>query len=179
MKLLINIPDEYDESFYNDRFRHILEETVYNLYKCEGINFRCIQFVKDLIFSFNTAVPVDVTYTTEKTKNGFLTQEIVKWNAEAERRLNKESTITKLYDLKEQNEKLKKLLSKMIYVLSDPATTNLDKITSCFGYNLDELLGEDWRQATYAAQGEKNENRSYTKAQFKFCNGSSQRFKDL
>ncbi|MCR5480871.1 MAG: hypothetical protein K6F27_13560 [Ruminococcus sp.] len=63
--------------------------------------------------------------------------------------MNKESTITKLYDLKEQNEKLKKLLSKMIYVLSDPATTNLDKITSCFGYNLNELLGENWRQVIY------------------------------
>jgi hypothetical protein len=118
---------------------------VYNLYKCEGINSRCIQFAKDLISSFNTAIPVNVTYTTEKTKNGYLSQEIVSWNGEAERRLNKESTITKLYDLKEQNEKLKKLLSKMIYVLSDPATTNLDKIKSCFGYDLDELFGEDWR----------------------------------
>ncbi len=149
MNFLINIPDEYGDSFDNDRFRYILQEIVYNIYKCGGINFRCIQFVKDLIFSFNTAVPVDVTYTTEKTKNGFLTQEIVRWDGEAEKRLNKESTITKLYDLKEQNEKLKKLLSKMIYVLSDPATTNLDKITSCFGYNLNELLGENWRQVIY------------------------------
>jgi hypothetical protein len=125
---------------------------VYNLYKCEGINSRCIQFAKDLISSFNTAIPANVTYTTEKTKNGYLSQEIISWNDEAERRLNKESTIAKLYDLKEQNEKLKKLLSKMIYVFyvfSDPATTNLDKITSCFGYNLDELLGENWRQELY------------------------------
>lgn len=149
MNLLINIPDEYGDSFDNNRFRYILQEIVYNIYKYEGINFRCIQFVKDLISSFNTAIPVNVTYTTEKTKNGYLSQEIVSWNGEAERRLNKESTITKLYDLKEQNEKLKKLLSKMIYVLSDPATTNLDRITSCFGYNLDELLGENWRQAIY------------------------------
>lgn len=149
MNLLINIPFEYDDSFYKDRFRYILQEIVYNIYKCEGINSRCIQFVKDLISSFDTAIFVNVTYTTEKTKNGYLSQEIVSWNGEAERRLNKESTIMKLYDLKEQNEKLKKLLSKMIYVLSDPATTNLDKITSCFGYNLDELLGENWRQAIY------------------------------
>jgi len=149
MNLLINIPDEYGDSFDNDRFRDILQEMVYNLYKCEGINSRCIQFAKDLISSFNTAIPVNVTYTTEKTKNGYLSQEIISWNGEAERRLNKESTIAKLYDLKEQNEKLKKLLSKMIYVLSDPATTNLDKITSCFGYNLDELLGENWRQELY------------------------------
>ena len=163
MNLLINIPDEYGDSFDNDRFRYILEKMVYNLYKCEGINSRCIQFAKDLISSFNTAISVNVTYTTEKTKNGYLTQEIVSWNGEAERRLNKESTIAKLYDLKEQNEKLKKLLSKMIYVLSDPATTNLDKITSCFGYNLDELLGENWRQAIYAAQGGKSsDKRSHT-----------------
>lgn len=145
MNLLINIPDEYGDSFDNDRFRYILQEMVYNFYKCEGINSRCIQFVKDLISSFNTAIPANVTYTTEKTKNGYLSQEIVSWSREAEERLNKESTILKLYDLKEQNEKLKKLLSKMIYVLSDPATTNLDKIKSCFGYDLDELLGEDWR----------------------------------
>lgn len=149
MNLLINIPDEYGDSFDKDRFRYILQEMVYNLYKCEGINSRCIQFAKDLISSFNTAIPANVTYTTEKTKNGYLSQEIVSWNGESERRLNKESTITKLYDLKEQNEKLKKLLSKMFYVLSDPATTNLDKITSCFGYNLDELLGENWRQVIY------------------------------
>ena len=145
MNLLINIPDEYGDSFDNDRFRYILQEIVYNIYKCEGLNSRCIQFVKDLISSFNTAIPANVTYTTEKTKNGYLSQEIVSWSREAEERLNKESTILKLYDLKEQNEKLKKLLSKMIYVLSDPATTNLDKIKSCFGYDLDELLGEDWR----------------------------------
>ena len=145
MNLLINIPDEYSDSFDNDRFRDILQEMVYNLYKCEGINSRCIYFVKDLISSFDTAISVNVTHTTEKTKNGYLTQEIVSWSREAEERLNKESTILKLYDLKEQNEKLKKLLSKMIYVLSDPATTNIDKTKSCFGYDLDELLGEDWR----------------------------------
>lgn len=155
MNLLINIPDEYGDSFDNDRFRYILEEMVYNLFKCEGIKSRCIQFMKDLIFSFNTAVPVYIRLHTEKTKHGYVTEEIVSWSREAEERLNKESTITKLYDLKEQNEKLKKLLSKMIYVLSDPATTNLDKITSCFGYNLDELLGKNWRQVIYG-----NEKRS-------------------
>lgn len=145
MNLLINIPDEYGDSFDNDRFRYILQEMVYNFYKCEGINSRCIQFVKDLISSFNTAIPVNVRIHTEKTKYGYVSEEVVSWSREAEERLNKESTIAKLYDLKEQNEKLKKLLSKMIYVLSDPATTNLDKIKSCFGYDLDELLGEDWR----------------------------------
>lgn len=145
MILLINIPDEYGDSFDNDRFRYILQEIVYNIYKCEGINSRCIQFVKDLISSFNTAIPANVTYTTEITKYGYVTEQFVSWSREAEERLNKESTILKLYDLKEQNEKLIKLLSKMIYVLSDPATTNLDKIKSCFGYDLNELLGEDWR----------------------------------
>ena len=145
MNLLINIPDDFQEAFNNDRLRNTLQEIAFNLYKCEGIDFRCIQFVKDLISSFNIAIPANVAYTTEKTKNGYLSQEIVSWSREAEERLNKESTILKLYDLKEKNEKLKKLLSKMIYVLSDPATTNLDKIKSCFGYDLDELLGEDWR----------------------------------
>lgn len=155
MNLLINIPDDFQEAFNNDRLCNTLEEIVYNLYKCEGINYRCIQFVKDLISSFNTAIPANVTYTTEKTKYGYVTEQIVSWSREAEERLNKKSTILKLYDLKEQNEKLKKLLSKMIYVLSDPATTNLDKIKSCFGYDLNELLGEDWRNV-------KNENNTYT-----------------
>ena len=155
MNLLINIPDDFQEAFNNDRLCNTLQEIVYNLYKCEGINSRCIQFVKDLISSFNTAIPANVTYTTEKTKYGYVTEQIVSWSREAEERLNKESTILKLYDLKEQNEKLKKLLSKMIYVLSDPATTNLDKIKSCFGYDLNELLGEDWRNV-------KNENNTYT-----------------
>ena len=62
MNLLINIPDEYGDSFDNDRFRYILQEMVYNLYKCEGINSRCIQFVKDLISCFSTAIPAIVTY---------------------------------------------------------------------------------------------------------------------
>lgn len=145
MILLIDVPDDFQEAFYNDRLCNTLQEIAFNLYKCEGIDFRCIQFAKCLISCFSTAIPVNVRIHTEKTKHGYVTEEIVSWSREAEERLNKESTILKLYDLKEQNEKLKKLLSKMIYVLSDPATTNLDKIKSCFGYDLDELLGEDWR----------------------------------
>lgn len=145
MNLLINIPDDFQEAFNNDRLCNTLQEIAFNLYKCEGIDFRCIQFAKCLISCFNTAIPVCVRSHTEKTKYGYVSEEVVSWSREAEERLNKESTILKLYDLKEQNEKLKKLLSKMIYVLSDPATTNLDKIKSCFGYDLDELLGEDWR----------------------------------